>query len=50
MPLAGSRLPAVGALPVGGHALTGLCFHDHMLDRAEDGFAFRQSQAQRFHL
>jgi hypothetical protein len=34
MPLAGLRLPAVGGLPVGGHAMSGLCFHDHMLDRA----------------
>jgi hypothetical protein len=33
-----------------GHALSGLCFHDQTLDFAEDGFAFRQSQAQRFHL
>jgi len=28
-----------------GHAGRGWCFHDHTLDRAVDGFTFRQSQA-----
>ena len=45
MSLAVPRLPAVGTLPVCGHAGRGLCFHDHTLDRAEDGFTFRQCQA-----
>jgi hypothetical protein len=49
VPLAVSLLPAVGALLVCSHAVSSLGFHDHTLDRAEDGFAFRQSQAQRFH-
>ena len=50
MSLAEPRLPAVGTVPMCGHAFGGLCFHDQTLDLAEDGFAFRQSQAQRFHL
>ena len=50
MPLAVPRLPAVGTEPICGHAVGGLLLDDDPLDFSQNGFAFGQTQTQRFRL